>query len=398
MQPLPFVRGFAILTKRGPRPPAGFRPMELELIRAWLSLTTDAWPPDPYTLLGLAPGDTDRARIEQHVQERLERVRQFQLAHPEAATEAMNRLAQAFVCLTDSRAKPAPEPALLTDPVVSQQEKPPAPALGTTQLDWRETPPPSRILPTAEETSTLHDAATAETPPVPPPPAEPHDGAYRLPARRGLATKRALLDHVLLVRQMREAWSGAGRYLSRSTRPLTKPAEATDLLTHMGRIRALLEPLDGLLGQAGQPGYLVAALARQPLIVPTLQTLLPSQRAALARDWQSGLERLKDHLVYLRTELRANRRRSGLEQGVRALLVLLRDRPGLLLFALGVVALNLVPTFRHLWREQIVILLGFAAFQLFLWWDARASTRRLRAAGTRRPRTNRPKSVSTSAL
>src|SRR5262245_17055045 len=72
-----------------------------DLICTWLDLPTDPWPPDHYTLLGLPQGESDPARIERHVHERLERVRQFQLAHPEQATEAMNRLAQAFICLTD---------------------------------------------------------------------------------------------------------------------------------------------------------------------------------------------------------------------------------------------------------------------------------------------------------
>src|SRR4051794_9833696 len=81
-----------------PRPPH-------ELIRAWLGLSADAWPPDHYTLLGLPPGEADTLRIEQRVQERLARVRSYQLSHPTAATEAMNLLAQAFCCLTDPRAK-----------------------------------------------------------------------------------------------------------------------------------------------------------------------------------------------------------------------------------------------------------------------------------------------------
>jgi hypothetical protein len=184
---------------------------------------------------------------------------------------------------------------------------------------------------------------------------------------------------------MREAWRGAGKYLSRSERPISRPSEATELLAQMGRIRALLEPLDGLLGEAGQPGHLVAALARQQPLVPTVQELLRSQRASLARDWQNGLDRLTDHLGDLRREARARRRRGWLGRGIRAVYVTLRDEPGLILFALGVIALSLVPTFQRLWREQIVVLLGFLAFRLYLWWDARDSTRRLRSAGPRMP-------------
>src|SRR4051812_16656880 len=79
-----------------------------EMIGGWLGLPADAaWPPDHYTLLGLPRGEADTARIEQRVQERLARVRSYQLVSPTAATEAMNLLAQAFCCLTDARAKQA---------------------------------------------------------------------------------------------------------------------------------------------------------------------------------------------------------------------------------------------------------------------------------------------------
>src|SRR5437016_4394986 len=81
--------------------------MTHELICTWLDLPTGNWPPDHYTLLGLPPGEADLARIEQQVHARMERVRRYQLTHPEAATEAMNRLAQALVCLTDPAAKRA---------------------------------------------------------------------------------------------------------------------------------------------------------------------------------------------------------------------------------------------------------------------------------------------------
>src|SRR5919202_6936323 len=80
--------------------------MGYDLICSWLGLPPDqGWPPDHYRLLGLEPGESDSERIEQRVHERLDTVRRYQMIHPEEATEAMNRLAQAFVCLTDPAAK-----------------------------------------------------------------------------------------------------------------------------------------------------------------------------------------------------------------------------------------------------------------------------------------------------
>src|SRR5438874_1811419 len=89
------------------------RGMDHQLICEWLGLDSQTWPPDHYRLLGLDPGEADPERIEEHVHERLEKVRCYQLIHPEQVTEAMNRLAQAFVCLTDPAAKRAYDRELL---------------------------------------------------------------------------------------------------------------------------------------------------------------------------------------------------------------------------------------------------------------------------------------------
>src|SRR5712675_3327173 len=86
--------------------------VDTSVICAWLGIPLDQWPPDHYTLLGLPPGEQDADRIERQVQQRLELVRRYQLTNPEPATEAMNRLAQAFVCLTDPQARTAYDRAL----------------------------------------------------------------------------------------------------------------------------------------------------------------------------------------------------------------------------------------------------------------------------------------------
>src|SRR6516165_9105897 len=75
--------------------------MSDELIRTWLKLPPEPWPPDPRTLLGLEPGESDASRIEARAQERMEQVRRYQWAHPDEVTEAMRWLAQAVVSLTN---------------------------------------------------------------------------------------------------------------------------------------------------------------------------------------------------------------------------------------------------------------------------------------------------------
>src|SRR5205085_2212475 len=119
-------------------------------------------------------------------------------------------------------------------------------------------------------------------------------------ARRGLGTKRALYYRIARTRQLLRAWDQAGVFLSKPKRRLTKQAEAADLVRQLTTIRHLLRRFPPLLGEAGQPGYLVVALARQEMIVQTFRTLLPSQRERLAQDWQSGRELLVSHRQFLR--------------------------------------------------------------------------------------------------
>jgi hypothetical protein len=91
--------------------------MNYEFICSCLQLSPADWPPDHYTLLGLEPGESDIRRIEQHAQERMEKLRRYQLRHADQVTEAMNRLAQALVCLMDPTAKKAYDARLLNRPI-----------------------------------------------------------------------------------------------------------------------------------------------------------------------------------------------------------------------------------------------------------------------------------------
>src|SRR5687767_6196144 len=85
---------------KGSQPGTG---MNAKILCTWLGV--ENWPPDHYRLLGLNPGEGDAARIEYQVQERMAKLRCYQLSHPEEATEGMNRLAQAFICLTEASSK-----------------------------------------------------------------------------------------------------------------------------------------------------------------------------------------------------------------------------------------------------------------------------------------------------
>lgn len=61
----------------------------------------EEWEPNYYRLLGLQVGEPDLQAIEDRVLHFMEKLRQFQLTHPEMATSGMNLLATAIDCLTD---------------------------------------------------------------------------------------------------------------------------------------------------------------------------------------------------------------------------------------------------------------------------------------------------------
>src|SRR5216683_599451 len=338
----------------------------------------------------------------------------------------MNCLAQALVCLTDPDAKkaydrelfskqfgerntsqspalavngPAPPSALVVSSAGSSNGPlEPLPASPDTAegpsteeqrfIDWQTEPPPHRqplslpLPPLPEFLSkdtadnfTLPGLGAADTFPdvsaVAPlesgaPPIE-HDLPGKF-SRLGLRSKGALYYQIARTRQLLWAWEQVGKYLSRPARLVSRPAEATDLIHHMSVIRELLPSTPLLLGEAGHPGYLVLALARQQMIVPTLQTLLPSQREALARDWQACHALLRSVRQFLRQELRVVRSRRGWKHGLRVIGASLRDHPALLLLLLALAAVNLAnPLIRSRWPEQLIFLVALGAIKLAFW-------------------------------
>jgi hypothetical protein len=345
--------------------------MDHHLICTWLGLSADCWPPDHYTLLGLPPGEADCARIEHHVHERLARLRCYQISHPGPATEAMNRLAQAFICLTDREAKRAydaqllpqrgarPEPpaaaaqpqlippsqivATLPPPAVTPDADTAVSHGGQTQLDWRNaTPPPVRSLAlpavnvAATEPATAVNGTPPAAPPAPPPtavptarPVDPVFETARSPeARRGLHTRHDFLERVLTTRQLLRAWGRGRKYLARPRRQLTRAAEENELTRILEQIDELLLSFPPLLGQPGQPGYRVLALTHDDAPAAAFKALDAGQRDALALDWLAGQALLMAHRQFLRQQLKKLRRRGPLARLTYAVRAAVHDHPG----------------------------------------------------------------------
>jgi hypothetical protein len=370
--------------------------MNHDLICAWLDLPDGDWPPDHYSLLGLKPGEADIGRIEEQVHARLERVRRYQLTHPDLVTEAMNRLAQAFVCLTDSAAKRAYDMQLLGSEAATEtaralllKEAPPAlawlenaseelvpldeenekgqknitgsdgedQAIGAPNIPLLPAEPVEEPVPPPGGNTTPTTLAIPDSEPTPPdivipeglpggaapPPqsdlAEAAANAAR--AKRGLATRRTLYFRIARTRKLLAAWEQVGKYFAQPQRRVTRPIEATELIRSLARIQSLLRGFPPVLGEAGQSGYLVVALARQAAPVPTFQTLLPSQREALAQHWETGRKLLLAHHRFLRQEARARRRRGRVARLAYTTAAFIRDYPEYVLAALAFLAITL---------------------------------------------------------
>jgi hypothetical protein len=376
--------------------------MSHALICSWLALPEGEWPPDHFRLLGLTPEEATPERVEQQVHQRLEMVRQYQLLHPELVTEAMNRLAQAYLCLSDPVARrkyeegrtatspPVPEERTKRKSVSTDTPPPPPkskprpaetstgqrteliPVLPSLPLPEPMKPVAVPLPPEAEPEPAL--ALPVETPPAAIPVAEESSRPVAIPvlieepatlplprvdpaieaahssraARRGLGTKRALYRRVVQTRRVVTAWEALGKYLSDPKRKLTRPSEATELINQLKDLRATLDDFPAMLGQAGQPGYSVVVLARQQTPVPIFQTLLLSQRDILAQHWQSGLQFLQTHRSYLRKELASLHKKTALGRAFRAVRYAIVDQPAYLLLLLALIALNIA-----IWRQYV---------------------------------------------
>jgi hypothetical protein len=209
-------------------------------------------------------------------------------------------------------------------------------------------PEPPVALPTV-----VAQALPATPPPAPPKPrpkADPVLEASRsAAARRGLGTRRALYQRLAHTRRLTRAWERAGKYLGNPKRKLNRPAEATEFINQLKALREALEGFPPLLGEAGQPGYSVVVLARQPTPVPVFQTLLAGQRETLAQHWKGGRQFLQAHREYLRLEIQAVRRRGSLGRALRAARHAINDNAGPVLLLL----LALLAIIAAIWRQYV---------------------------------------------
>ncbi len=349
--------------------------MSNDLLCNWFGLPPGGWPPDHYRLLGLPPGEGDVGLIETRVHQKLDEVRRYQCLHPGPATEAMNRLAQAFGCLTDKAQKrvydetvlgikPKSTPPPLPPPIPPVPSA--APATPTAPKEphvWLYTPgaaapgevapppPPVRsagkggrptdILPLPAEALPL-PAVIVEPPPEPEPekdwepppqvvmPDAPPKDLVAESARRseeattGLSTRRAVYRRIAQTRHLLRLWHQLAKFLKAPEERLSRQ-QALEMFRLIRKAEVGMNDFP-LMGEAGQPGYLIVTLT-QLSNSAALMTLSPNQRESLARDWKAGLTFLESHRDYLRAQAKKLKKRGLLVWVERAFRAVLNEQP-----------------------------------------------------------------------
>jgi hypothetical protein len=321
--------------------------MNKEMLCTWLGLAKAVWPPDAWALLGLPQGDHDLPTIEKSVQDRMAKLRCYQLSYPEEATEGMNRLAEAFLTLTEAASKTAPAP-----PPQPPPEKKPAPAMSKddtsvtdkTKLDWRAAPPPVRKETAsspeliAEEEGSNGDVLTAK-PFVAP--ARPHRREIDLALTRELAeesdeatgnlgTLDRVIERVEETRRLLHVWDQLGKHL-RTAPKKTSAKESEAFAARLDKIAVAMQTYPAFLGQPGLPGYRVVVQARLKIPLASVRGLPAEQRDDLLFDWQAARQILLTHRKYLRRMFRSLRRQSAVGLFFHAVRATLNDYPRLTL-------------------------------------------------------------------
>lgn len=320
-----------------------------ELLCNWLDLPPLPWPPNHYALLGLEPGQGSMDEIELRVLERMEKLRRYQLLHPDQATEGMNLLAQAMICLTDpeSRLKYDRDRGLVARdaPAKPQRTKD---QTKTSREQTKKTPQ------TSARTTNPVDIAPLELEPLPDEKSPPVEIQYRegllLPDEIAFSERtdpellslpeddedyfeefaetplqelnqnvteidepvrvsprvrrRRLYQDLVRIRRITKIWERLRTYIDDPEQTFARRTETLDCITCLRELRQLLPTVSDLVGSPGQPGNLIAVICRQQLVAETIRSLIPSQRDALAQDCRNAQYLLLDRYNEVRAEVK----------------------------------------------------------------------------------------------
>lgn len=285
-----------------------------DLIRSALALPAGLpWPPPHHVLLGLAEPAATPAAIEAAVAERMERLRAYQLAHPDEVTEAMNRLAQALIELTrpavaaaSAVAAPpplelAPEPPTLFEdpaPLASPMPEVAAPVLDLLPDSFSATvEPPEPRRPFQEFRREAAPAEPLERQLPRQPLADARRASPMPPPLRpaGRSPRRAAIRAIVQMRRLLQAWDLAGRFLNQPEIIALPRTESIEVLIALQTIEAGNWPR-----QEHHTGGRILAFARSRPNLSALWELPHTAREILGNDWRNGRIRLAAEVQRLR--------------------------------------------------------------------------------------------------
>jgi hypothetical protein len=312
--------------------------MKPELLCTWLGLDKTTWPPEPRTLLGLARDEHDLAVVEKRVHDCMNKLRTYQLSYPEEATEGMNRLAEAFITLTEACSKERNGAA------ANVKDAPRA------EPDWRAEPPPVRAE-HAETPEPMADDEDNDGVLVAKPFAAPSRPILRVidpdlmrdlaeesdEATSHLATLEAVIERVEHTRRVLHAWDQLGKLLKKGPAKKVSVKEGELFQTRLDKVGQALRHYPPFLGQPGKPGYRVVVQARLKVPLAMVRGMTDDQREDLLFDWEGGRQVLLTHRKYLHRLFKSMRHRTTLGLVWHAARALVNDHPLLTLAGIAAV-------------------------------------------------------------
>ncbi|MCZ2343178.1 MAG: hypothetical protein LC104_15500 [Bacteroidales bacterium] len=283
--------------------------MDTDQLASWLGLPPGHWPPEDRALLGFGSEPVDAAQIEARTLALMDKLRPYQLLHPELVTEGMNRLAQAMLTLSVAPAASATRDL----PTESLSSVMPAERYAFAK---EEPPPPVPPAPVSDQEMVIEPAFSEEVldffssslPRTPEPPLR-FTGLESVthPLAGTLTNRRELYRTLIALRRLRRAWVGLRESVADPTALLDTPAAVCTFLEQCARLRALAlwrgrDPLWPAFA-----GHMVWSIVTLPTPLVVFRSLMPMQRETLARDWTAGLQALTQQQELYRQHLRATR-------------------------------------------------------------------------------------------
>ena len=232
--------------------------------------------------------------------------------------------------------RPTCSPARL-DELTTRSAAPPRPAPAAESL-------PVALLLDDEDEAAEEDSPLVLEPVRPParrrprrPEPEPEGQPEERPRPR--EERRPVYAEIVRLRRVLAVWARLRALLDDPEATLARRADVVALMGRLAELRPLLPGVRDVAGQPGRPGGIVAALARQHLVIDTFRNLLPGQRIALADDCRAAHFALSVRYADLRDLVRRAARKGFCRRLVRPVARAAWRRPEWIALLIGAAAL-----------------------------------------------------------